>query len=98
MESVPNKIKKITSTYFTIVDSSRNFSSAFKLTLFEAKIPKMPPRFFSFDADIVPLMVSCLSGGWTVGVVSPFCLGVLRSSKGISPGGVKPDLYLSITT
>lgn len=66
-------------------------------TLFEPKMPKRPPRFFSFEADIVPLMVSCLRGGW-LGVISPFCLGVLRSSNGMSPGGVKPDLYRSITT
>lgn len=87
-----HKLQPNLSTVFQVILSTS------PLTLFDANIPNKPPRFFNLEADIVPLMVSCLTGGWVVGVVSPFCLGVLRSSNGISPGGVKPDLYRSMTT
>ena len=66
----------------------------------------------NLEAEMVPLMVSDLKGGWPEGVplVWPgseleslppslplWRLEVLRSSKGTSPGGSNPDLYFSIT-
>lgn len=65
-----------------------------------------PIRFFILLADIVPFIVE--SDRWAPVVDDMYVLPPdvvcdaesllrLKSSNGISPGGSKPDLYLSIT-
>ena len=67
------------------------------VTFVEPNIPKSPTLFLNLEADKVPFMVSDRLGGWDTGVWSPFNRGQLKSSKGMSPGGVNPDLYFSMT-
>lgn len=68
------------------------------LTLLELKMPKRPDRFF-LPAESVPLTVSPRYAVSVLPVVlleSQF-LVTLRSSKGKSSAGTKPDLYRSMT-